>query len=249
MTSSPATPSPLETPVVRSRPSLVVTAAAGLVAGACAWLAVSRLIDFEYLPPEIMGLLGRPTPQQQATFDAAVRIRDYRNAAIAYATLGAAAGGLIGGAACLRRSKTAVVGMIAGLAFGAICGAHGGAAGQFLVERLRTTPLDSILRTTAATATAFVMTGFGVGAAVAVTSRRAAPLVGAIAAALIAGLVYPVLVAALFPAVPTDKVVPWQAWPQLLWAMLPSALFGIAVGRTVRRGPHDSAPPPDGPGA
>ncbi|MBA3312994.1 MAG: hypothetical protein M3552_11610 [Planctomycetota bacterium] len=213
----------------------LLVAAAGLVAGACAWLAVSGRIDFEYLPPEIMDLLGRPTPEEEAKFRAAVRARDFRTAATSFAILGLASGGLIGLAAGARRNRgSAAVGLAAGLALGGVFGAAGGATGQFLSDGLQTTGLDSILRTMAASAGGFVVAAIGVGAGAAVASRRSAPLPAAVAAALIAGLVYPLLAAALFPAAPTDKPMPWDAGPLLVWAMLPAGLMGLAVGRAGR---------------
>lgn len=221
--------------VAASRLFPVLLTVIGLVAGACAWFAISQRIDFEYLPPEIIGVMGRPTPEEQVRIYAAVRARDLRTAATSFAILGTALGSLIGLAVGLGRSKAAAVaGLASGLVAGAICGAAGGAAGQLLLGQLGRVKADPILRTTAAVEIAFAITGIGVGVAAGIASRRAAPLLVAVAAAFIGGLIYPLLAAALFPTLPTDKVVPWQDEPLLVWAMVPAGIIGLAVGRAAR---------------
>lgn len=209
----------------------------GLLAGAVAFVAIARYGSYFQLPAHVERLLDRDE-LTRAEFDQiedASRVRDYRNTALSVAILGGVAGGVLGLAAGLRRKTAAAAagGLIGGVVLGAAFGGLGGLTELFAAYRLWPLDIERTFKTMAAHSTAFLIAGVGIGLGAGLAARRVRHSLGVVlAAALVAGLVYPGLAAFLFPVANTDLVVPDAFGPLLLWTVMPLALMGLALGRT-----------------
>jgi len=214
----------------------------GLVAGAVAFAGIGRYGNAFKLPPEVdrLNYIDQITHEEAARLEAAEILRSYQNTALSVAILGGVAGGILGLAVGLRRRTFAATGggLIGGVLLGATFGGLGGLVEMYLGYRLWSLnfgPLDfeRTFKTMVTHSAAFLIAGVGIGLAAGFAARRVRHSLGVVlAAALIAGLVYPGLAAALFPVLHTDAVIPHEVGPLLLWTVMPVALMGLALGRT-----------------
>lgn len=214
--------------------------AAGALAG---YIAFFGIRDFGYsfdLPEHLYPLLDkqRLTAEEADMLFAATVRREYQNTALQVAMLGAAAGcllGLVEGLA--RRSIMAtLIGCVGGMILGGLAGAAGGITDLYVLSWLWGMDFDITFKSMAAHSSAFLLPALGIAIVVGLTRRRLLPTVGVVlAAALLAGLIYPGLAAYLWPVENTNAAVPIVGTgPLLLWTMLPAMLISLAVARTGR---------------
>ncbi len=214
----------------------------GILAGTVACAAISRYGTAFGLPSEVELIRGQrmPTLEEERIIDAAERVQSYQNTVLSVAILGGVAGAALGLAVGLRsRTVTATAGgLIGGAILGAAFGAAGGFVELFAAYRLWEFDFARTFKTMMAHSAAFLISGVGIGLAAGLATRRVRHSLGVVlAAAFIAGLVYPGLAAAVFPISNTDAVVPGELGPLLMWTVMPVALMGLALGRmkVVRR--------------
>jgi hypothetical protein len=217
--------------------------AAGALAGFIAFFGIQEFGNLFQLPEQLWPLLYKEQLTQEETglLVAASILRDYQNTALQVAILGAAAGGLLGLVEGLaRRSAVAsIVGCVGGMLLGGAAGALGGIVDLYALSRLWTMDFDITFKSMAAHSSAYLIAGIGIAIVVGLTRRRLFPTLGVVlAAALLAGLIYPGLAACLFPVENTDAAVPTVGvGPLMLWTMLPTVLIGLAIARTARHAP------------
>jgi len=239
------------TPVVKTLPRraatpfgpwarLGVSFTAGLAAGAIAFaalLVMSRYQLFFRLPDEVFPLLrqNRLSPEETAFVSSALRTQAYQNTALTVAVFGAIVGGLLGLASGGSRKSAfaSSAGLGGGLIAGAGAGALGGLVDLFALERLWAMDFDHTYKAMVGHSSAFLIAGVGIGGTAGLAARQVTRTLGVVlAAALIAGLIYPGLAAALFPVLNTDAAIPDGRLALLLWMVLPAGLMGLAIGRT-----------------
>ncbi len=214
--------------------------AAGALAGYIAFFGIRDFGSYFGLPEHLYPLLDKQelTPEEANLLSAAFMRREYQNTALQVAMLGAAAGALLGLVEGLaRRSILAtLIGGVGGLLLGGLAGAAGGAIDLYVLSWLWGMNFDITFKSMAAHSIAFLLPGLGIAIVVGLTRRRLLPTVGVVlAAALIAGLIYPGLAASIWPVPNTDAAVPMgEMGPLLLWTMLPTMLMALAIARTGR---------------
>ena len=214
--------------------------AAGAIAGYVAFFGIREFGFLFQLPEHLIPLLDkqRLSPEEVDSLIAAETLLRYQNTAVQVAILGAAAGcllGLVEGLA--RRSfRTTLIGGLGGMLLGGLAGAAGGIVDLYVLSRLWDMQFETIFKAMAAHSIAFLLVGLGMAIVVGLTRGRVVPTVGVVlAAALIAGLIYPGLAASIWPVPNTDAAVPLDAMgPLLLWTMLPTLLMALAIARTGR---------------
>ncbi|MBA3313599.1 MAG: hypothetical protein M3552_15705 [Planctomycetota bacterium] len=212
--------------------------AAGTLAGFIAFLGIQEFGYFFRLPVHLGPLLDKQelTQEEFKLLTAAAILRDYQNTALQVAILGAAAGGLLGLVEGLaRRSLLAtVIGCVGGILLGGIAGAVGGIADLYALTWLWGMEFDITFKSMAAHSVAFLLAGIGIALVVGLTRGRLFQTLGVVlAAALLAGLIYPGLAAYLWPIENTNAAVPTVGrGPLMLWTMLPAVLIGLAIART-----------------
>lgn len=211
----------------------------GLAAGAIAFAAMlmmSRYQLFFGLPDEVFPLLKRDqlSPEEIAFVSSALRTQAYQNTALTVAVFGAVVGGLLGLSSGVSRKSPlgSSVGLLGGVVAGAGAGALGGLVDLFTLERLWSMDFDHTYKAMIGHSSAFLIAGVGIGGMAGLAAQQVTRTLGVVlAAALIAGLIYPGLAAALFPVLNTDAAVPDGRLALLLWTVLPAGLMGLAIGR------------------
>lgn len=218
-----------------------------LFGGLAAWGGVQTLADHFKLPPEV----GAKVPQMQydleirAEVEAANRIVDRWNNSLVFGAFGMAAAGFLGlgSGLVLRSFRRTLINTLVGLTLGFALGAAAGLLGTLLAEQLARSRLDAAYQGMLVHGTAWV----GVAVAAALAAGRLAPvssrILAAVAAGLIAAALYPLLAPILFPASPSERIIPGGAGNRLLWAMLVTGLIGFALARTIKRGSEPRAAP------
>jgi uncharacterized membrane protein YjjP (DUF1212 family) len=214
--------------------------AAGALAGYIAFFGIRDFGFYFEIPAHLSPLLDKRelTVKEADMVLAALTRREYQNTALQVAMLGAAAGALLGLVEGLaRRSILAtLVGGAGGLLLGGLAGAAGGAIDLYVLSWLWGMDFDITFKSMAAHSVAFLLPALGIAIVVGLTRRRLLPTVGVVlAAALLAGLIYPGLAAYLWPVENTNAAVPIVGTgPLLLWTMLPAMLMSLAIARTGR---------------
>lgn len=219
-----------------------LSTSAGLVAGLIAFAGILQAGWLVPLPSDVYELMvkaqdERLTHQENAYVDAALMSQFYYNTMLHVAIFGAAAGGLLGlWAGVTQRSASAsFVGLVGGAIAGAVAGAVGGAVDLFAIDRLWYHDFEVTFKTMLGHSAAFLIAGIAIGTVAGLVIHKLASTLGVtLAAALIAGLIYPGLAAFLFPVLNTDVPVPYDPYnpvPLLVWTLLPTGLMGLALGR------------------
>lgn len=213
---------------------------AGALAGYVAFFCIERFGYYFQIPAHLapLTLKERPTPEEVAILTEALQVREYQNTALQVAILGSIAGaflGLVEGLA--RRSVLAtLVGGVGGALLGGIAGAAGGVVDLYTLSWLWSMDFEMTFKSMTAHSIAYLLTGVGIAIVVGLTRRRLLPTLGVVlAAALLAGLIYPGVAAHFWPIENTDAAVPmpiFERGPLLLWTMLPAVLIGLAIART-----------------
>lgn len=237
--------SPAETPspaVRRSTTGPFVFLAAGLMGALGAWLLVEQFQLYDFFiapePPPELANRSETDPELQAAEDELARIALYQNSALLLAVIGGCLGAFLGLAEGVLRHSigSAALKLLTGAVLGAVFGAAGGLAQVFAGLRIeRLTQLDPTFRTMAMHSIAWLIVGAGVGLAMLLPPRRLPGLVrgvlSAIAAGLVAGILYAPLAALLFPLNDADQAVPGGSGNRLLFIAVAAGLIGLALGR------------------
>lgn len=219
----------------------------GATAGIVAFCGIGRYGESFRLPRDVVGLVDkeRLTDAEFAALTEARVVTNYRNTALSVAILGGVAGGLFGLAAGLTRGMfVATAGFVGGTLLGILFGGMAGTVELFAAYRIWPIGIDSSYKAMATHSIAYLIVGAAVGVAAGLAARRVRASLGVVlAAAVIAGLIYPGVAAHLFPVENTDAVVPpaflmgdagfspFRFAPLVLWTLLPTALMGLGLGR------------------
>ncbi|MGC1272915.1 MAG: hypothetical protein WBC44_04355 [Planctomycetaceae bacterium] len=213
---------------------------AGLAAGALAFVALFAMArnGLEFRVPEEIAVIREKRQlslEEAAMVVKAERKQAYQNTALTVAVFGAFVGGLLGMIAGVSRKSlfASSAGLFGGTVVGAGAGAVGGLVDLYALEWLWPMGFDHSYKAMVGHSAAFLIAGVGIGGAAGLAARQVPQTLGVVlAAALIAGLIYPGVAAALFPMLNTDAAIPEGALAQLLWLILPAGLMGLAMGRT-----------------
>jgi hypothetical protein len=219
----------------------------GATAGVVAFYGIGIFGESFRLPEEIIVLMSkeRLTEEEFAALTEARVTASYQNTALSVAILGGVAGGLFGLAAGLPRGMfVATAGLFGGTLLGSLFGGMAGTVELFTAYQIWPIGVDSSYKAMATHSIAYLIVGVAIGIVAGLAVRRVRASLGVVlAAAVIAGLVYPGVAAHLFPIENTDAVVPPAALlgdpgfspfrfaPLALWTLLPTALMGLALGR------------------
>lgn len=214
--------------------------AAGLAAGVLAFAALFTMArnGLEFRVPDEIAVIRE---KRQMSFEEAAMVVKaerklaYQNTALTVAVFGAFAGGLLGMIAGVSRRSlfASSAGLFGGTVVGAGAGALGGLADLYALEWMWPMAFDHSYKAMVGHSAAFMIAGVGIGGAAGLAARQVPQTLGVVlAAALIAGLVYPGVAAVLFPVLNTDAAIPEGMLAQLLWLILPAGLMGMAMGRT-----------------
>ena len=217
-----------------------VSFTAGLAAGVLAFVVLLGMARYgiAFRVPESVSRIEyreRLTSDELAIVREARRKQAYQNTALTVAVFGAVVAGLLGMAAGASRKSILASsgGLFGGTVVGAGAGALGGVVDLYALEWLWPMAFDHSYKAMVGHSAAFLIAGIGIGAAAGLAARQVPQMLGVVlAAALIAGLIYPGVAAALFPEFNTDAAVPEGALALLLWMILPAGLMGLAIGRT-----------------
>jgi hypothetical protein len=231
---------PVEQSPLSPMPRLILSMTAGIAGGvlACAAIILLEVFEIGALQPGDLPRVDDPrnmTAEQIVEFQAVVRTNEYLRTSLFVAAFGAAVGGVLGFVAGVARKslRASSAGLLGGIVVGAMAGALGGMADLFALERLWPMEFDHTYKAMVGHTTAFLIAGVGIGGAAGLVARQLPQTLGVVlAAALIAGLVYPGIAAYFFPVLNTDAAVPDGFWSLLLWTILPALLMGIGIGRT-----------------
>jgi hypothetical protein len=208
-----------------------------LIAGAAVWGVIQGVHPVFTVPEEFHSAMGAGEAAFARTQRAQDRV-DQQHAMLYGGSLGLLIGLALGlREATLRRSWLPPV-------FAAPLGGLGGTLGGFLgclvYEYVRRDVGQAeLVHTIAGQLLLGVSLGLGVGLGLGLSTRTAIGTIyaalGGLAAAILAGVLYPVAVSILLPAASTDALVPVERETQLFWLAVTSGSIGLCIPIAGRR--------------
>lgn len=151
------------------------------------------------------------------------------------AMIGVAIVGCLGLGAGVIAGRSAATSAIVGLILGGALGGIGGYGTQCLVEYFRENPMDVFVESISIHSSIFL--ALGVALSVAVLVSRVCDLKTAVTvllASALAAVLYPFLAAIAFPLLRSDQFPPDGTLNRTLWLVLPTILFSLVIGRSMK---------------
>lgn len=227
---------------------------ASLVAGVAGWglveMAWGTFEPEKFAPPPGASAMN---PSIDPRSVAADRKAEIQNTVLCLALMGGALGGCLGLAAGLigpgSRSRSAIVGLLAGSVLGAVCGGLGSYAGSAVHDTMaRSVDYSPMFRAYVAQGLAWTILGLGVGAGSGIASlnpKTTAVRAGAGAfAGLLGVLVYQTVASLLLPAEDTAPIIPRETIVRATWAVLSCVVIGLIVAATSTTGTRERSRAP-----